>query len=101
MLLLSKSQQFNYFTIFLSKNIIILLNIIILMFYLTLATTTKDEKKNTKIKNNIYFNNNFDKITTMFWLNVEINFVEFKKGCLSTALCHRPTFKLVSIWVSY
>uniref|UniRef100_A0A914NN03 C2 domain-containing protein n=1 Tax=Meloidogyne incognita TaxID=6306 RepID=A0A914NN03_MELIC len=30
----------------------------------------------------------------MFWLSVEINSVEFRKGCLSTALCHRPTFKL-------
>uniref|UniRef100_A0A1I8BUW2 Netrin receptor UNC5 n=1 Tax=Meloidogyne hapla TaxID=6305 RepID=A0A1I8BUW2_MELHA len=47
--------------------------------------TEETIKKNTKPINN-------DK--TMFWLSVEINSVDFRKGCLSTALCHRPTFKL-------
>lgn len=31
-----------------------------------------------------------------FWLTTEVVSVEFRKGCLSTALCHEPKFKLVN-----
>uniref|UniRef100_A0A915CV40 C2 domain-containing protein n=1 Tax=Ditylenchus dipsaci TaxID=166011 RepID=A0A915CV40_9BILA len=34
--------------------------------------------------------------STGFWLSTDLLAVDFRKGCLSTALCHEPKFKLLN-----
>ncbi|KAF7639142.1 hypothetical protein Mgra_00001376 [Meloidogyne graminicola] len=97
-------QQINCSSNFFSIKIVNLLKIIFISSLMLFSVLEAEEtaKKNTKItniKNNPYFVQKIDdkyKTTknNMFWLSVEINSVEFRKGCLSTALCHRPMFKL-------
>lgn len=65
---------------------------------ITLINITDPSQPRSTIVSPSIKQQNFDLLTenTNFWLTTNLLNAEFRKGCFSTALCHKPKFKIIN-----